>query len=198
MRHLSQYILTPADVRALRLTDGYSLHRVVYGLFDDVRKGDHEKRSGILFVDKGARQGKRQVLILSDRLPHPVSCGRLETRDLSDSYLHFKQYCFEIVINPVRRDNASGKIVPVRGAEATAQWFQDKSLSWGFSTSSVEVVNTTVECFSKGQGRATIARATLTGTLEVTDRTAFIHAVYHGIGRAKAFGCGLLQIIPSN
>ena len=49
----SRYRLSPHDAKALRVTDTYSLHRVVYGLFDDVREGDREKGSGIrIFIDE--------------------------------------------------------------------------------------------------------------------------------------------------
>lgn len=34
----------------------------------------------------------------------------------------------------------------------------------------------------------------LTGTLEMTDPAAFLDALAHGFGRAKAFGCGLMLI----
>jgi CRISPR system Cascade subunit CasE len=32
------------------------------------------------------------------------------------------------------------------------------------------------------------------GTLEVTNPTSFIEAIGHGLGRSKAFGCGLMLI----
>ncbi|MBF0205189.1 MAG: type I-E CRISPR-associated protein Cas6/Cse3/CasE [Desulfamplus sp.] len=38
--------------------------------------------------------------------------------------------------------------------------------------------------------------ATFTGKLQVTDRDKFIRTVEKGIGRAKSFGFGLLQIVP--
>lgn len=44
MMFASRYRLSPHDAKALRVTDTYSLHRVVYGLFDDVREGDRGKR----------------------------------------------------------------------------------------------------------------------------------------------------------
>ena len=34
------------------------------------------------------------------------------------------------------------------------------------------------------------------GILTVTDRDRFIGALTQGIGRAKAYGCGMLTIIP--
>ena len=55
MRHLSRYLLSAADRRALRWTDSYSLHRIVYDLFEDIRGDDRQRGSGILFVDKGVR-----------------------------------------------------------------------------------------------------------------------------------------------
>ena len=39
-------------------------------------------------------------------------------------------------------------------------------------------------------------RSTFEGMLTVTDRDAFVHALTHGIGRAKGYGCGLLTIAP--
>ena len=74
MMFASRYRLSPHDAKALRVTDTYSLHRVVYGLFDDVREGDREKGSGILFVDMGGGKYGRQLLILSDRQPREQSC----------------------------------------------------------------------------------------------------------------------------
>ena len=62
MMYVSHYLLTLRDCRALRLTDGYSLHRAVYGLFPDVRRGA-EGRSGFLYADKGGKNGVRRGCI---------------------------------------------------------------------------------------------------------------------------------------
>ena len=52
--------------------------------------------------------------------------------------------------------------------------------------------------FSKGrQGkRITMARAQYDGVLRVTDADRFRYALVNGIGHEKAFGCGLLTIVP--
>lgn len=69
-------------VQALRVTDAYSLHRVVYSLFDDVRS-DAEKAashaSGILYADQGGDFQHRTILLLSDRPPAPHIDGRYGT-----------------------------------------------------------------------------------------------------------------------
>ncbi len=215
MHYLSQYQLSVSDARRLRLTDAYSMHRIVYGLFDDVRGGETNKASGILFADKGMklggapRQNMRTVLILSDRQPREPDYGNIQTKPLPDSYLLADQYVFELVINPVRRKRISdkrGPIIPITGKPAVRQWFLEKSPGWGFETHepSLQVVDIKVEQFlhKNGDGdtasiaQVTIAQATITGALHVTDRNAFIKSAYYGIGRAKAFGCGLLQITP--
>ncbi|MGW1728527.1 type I-E CRISPR-associated protein Cas6/Cse3/CasE [Streptomyces sp. NPDC002306] len=41
-----------------------------------------------------------------------------------------------------------------------------------------------------------LVTVTYDGRLEVTDPTALRHALTHGIGRAKAYGCGLLTLAP--
>lgn len=87
MMFASRYRLSPHDAKALRVTDTYSLHRVVYGLFDDVREGDREKGSGILFVDMGG--GKYGGSFLSCQIGSPVS---LNTGNLSEPSQSLKPF----------------------------------------------------------------------------------------------------------
>lgn len=44
----------------------------------------------------------------------------------------------------------------------------------------------------------TLNKADISGVLVVENDKLFTDAVLNGIGRSKAFGCGLLQVIPSN
>ena len=199
MAYLSRYTLSLADVRALRLTDTYSLHRAVYNLFEDVRGGDATLHSGILYADKGGDARARRLLILSGREPREPEHGLLETRVLPPEYLAAAVYRFEIIINPVRRENSSGKLVPLRGREAVAAWFCAKAPAWGFSvrSESLQVASLVVDRFAKGGHNVTLGKATLTGFLDVTDKARFAASVLQGIGRGRAFGCGLLQIVPA-
>lgn len=50
--------------------------------------------------------------------------------------------------------------------------------------------------FRHGSSRVTLTTAVFDGELEVTDAGLFRAALCHGIGRGKAFGCGLLTIAP--
>ncbi|GAA1314541.1 type I-E CRISPR-associated protein Cas6/Cse3/CasE [Saccharothrix xinjiangensis] len=49
----------------------------------------------------------------------------------------------------------------------------------------------------KDEATITVDPVRFDGHLVVTDRTAFTHALITGIGRAKAYGCGLLSLAPS-
>ena len=195
--------LTRADIKALKVKDSYSIHRVVYDLFDDVRS-DVEKRqgkeSGILFVDKGGDFHQRQILMLSNRLPRQAEYGEVDSRPIPDDFLDHDHYRFELVVNPVKRESASRKLVPVKGREAVAEWFAEKAenrLGFRVDRPSLQVNHLSVHHFEKKGQLVTLGSATLQGQLTVYDRAQFILSFQQGIGRGKAFGFGLLQIVPT-
>jgi len=198
--------LDRAAVRALRITDVYSLHRVAYSLFEDVRDSEQKSAhvpSGILWADKGGDAFERRVLMLSDRLPAQHAqeqYGVVETKVIAPSFMDYSRYRFSVVVNPTRRDSASRKLIPVKGRDAVAQWFSDRAPdSWGFSVdkNTLDVGAVDVIQFSdKNQRSVTLMQAHVDGMLTVTDREHFKQSFTQGIGRGRAFGCGLLQIVP--
>jgi len=194
--------LSRGDVHTLKIKDAYALHKVVYGLFDDIRS-DTEKQSnvpsGIVYVDKGGDFHNRQILMLSNRKPHQTpQFGHVETKTVHSNFLMHDRYAFEITINP-STCNRAGKIMPVRGRDAIASWFSDKSLkSCGFlvNAESLDIKNMGVQVFEVAERTVTHGRATIMGELIVNDRDRFIKSFQSGIGRGRAFGFGLLQIAP--
>lgn len=199
MMFASRYRLSPHDAKALRITDTYSLHRVVYGLFDDVREGKREKGSGILFADLGGDRYGRQLLILSDRQPREPEYGEfVRTEPIPEAFFGFSAYRFETVVNPVKRDSRTQKRTPLRSREEVTRWFVDKAPSWGFEVpeASLQVADVTADIFTKGEHQITLGKARVTGALSVIDKERFTQSVCRGIGHGKAFGCGLLQVAP--
>lgn len=196
--------LDRAASHALKITDTYSLHRVVYSLFDDIRSGEEKYASissGIQWVDKGGDARCRQVLMLSNRAPKQQvnnQHGEVVTKCLPEGFLDHNTYRFEVVVNPVRRDNQSKKIVPVKGREEIAQWFISRAqASWGFTVSELQLQVEHVRVLEfEAKHRVTLQQAKLSGYLTVTDPEAFAHSVANGIGRGRSFGCGLLQVVP--
>ncbi len=198
----SMLVLNHSDVIALKITDHYSVHRIVYDLFEDVRS-DSQKcasvPSGLLYVDKGGEINNRQILILSNRPPKIPTYGFIKSHSIPEVFLSHDRYRFEVNINPTRRESKTGKTVAVCGREAIAEWFTGKApSSWGFSvkTENFRIETLNVKKFKKSQVWVTLASATLIGELLVTDREKFVKSFKDGIGRGRAFGFGLLQIVP--
>lgn len=193
-------------VRALRINDAYGLHKAVYSLFPDVRSAEEKrasKSSGFLYADQGGDYKSRKILLLSDRDPLAQidnQYGEVQSKVVSADFLQHDSYRFKAVVNPTRRDSASRKLVPVKGRDAIAEWFIERAqTSWGFSVvpSQLQIDSTNVLSFKgKAQRQITLAQAQVQGVLQVTDRQQFIQSFSRGIGRGRAFGCGLLQIVP--
>lgn len=193
-------------MKALRITDAYSLHRVVYSLYEDIREPESKlasEPSGILYADQGGDYKGRKILMLADRSPMDAVegfHGEVQSRSIPSDFLEHDQYRFKVIVNPTRRASASRKLFPVRGREAVAQWFVERATaSWGFSVAPahLQVDKIEVQQFKdKQQRQVTIAQAHVQGLLAITNREQFKRSFTQGIGRARAYGCGLLQIVP--
>lgn len=195
--------LSRADMKTLNIKDAYALHKVVYGLFEDVRT-DAQKlasiSSGIVYADKSGDFTVRQILMLSDRRPHQTpQFGSVETKPIQADFLAHDRYGFEVTLNPTRRDKQTGKIIPIKGRDDVANWFTARApVSWGFNVNpdTLQIGQMSVQSFAKNSQTVTHGSATLKGELAVMDRARFIESFTQGIGRGRAFGFGLLQIVP--
>lgn len=193
-------------VKQLRITDAYSLHRVVYSLYEDVRDEEQKQAStssGILYADQGGDVRGRKILMLANREPMDAvdgQHGEVLSKPIPGDFLEHDLYRFKVIVNPTRRDSASRKLVAVKGREDIAQWFIDRSTkSWGFEVSpqSLQVDKIEVLQFKdKHQRNITIGQAHVQGMLRIIDKAQFANSFNQGIGRARAYGCGLLQIVP--
>lgn len=195
--------LSRHDVKALKITDAYSLHRVVYDLFEDVRTQTEKQTnqpSGILYADKGGDFHSRLILMLANRPPNPVpEHGEIESKVIATAFLQHPRYAFEVTVNPGKRDKQTGKVVAVRGREAITAWFIERAeKSWGFKVNpnNLQLEKMAVQTFKKDGQTVTHGSATLKGELHVIDREQFSQSFRQGIGRGRAFGFGLLQIVP--
>lgn len=202
--------LSRADIKTLDITDPYSLHRVVYSLYDDVRSATDKARSqasGILYADQGGDFQGRKILLLADRMPAEQArsntgqvAGQVLSKSIPDDFLAYQRYRFKVIINPTRRDSASRKLLPVKGRDAIAEWFMERSRSsWGFEADSRHLQIDKIEVLQfkgKNQHPITLAQAHIQGQLCTSDTLQFQRSFAQGIGRGRAFGCGLLQIVP--
>ena len=190
--------LNRSDCRALKLKDAYSVHKIVYSLFP---KQDDQLRD-FIYADKGGDWNSRLILILSERKPEIPNFGKIVSREVFESFLGWNYYGFEVVVNPTQRNGPSKKTTPIRGQEDLHRWFIQKAPSWGFEVEpdSLQISHTGVLNFEKVKDGKIFAQthgsATFVGKLKVIDKYIFVKSFKQGIGRAKGFGFGLLQIVP--
>lgn len=125
-----------------------------------------------------------------------------------------QEWRFRLRANPVRSVKAEGgrrgKVLPHVTPVQQLEWLKERSSSLGF-----ELVGGTVggedEAFDvavtgRGDRRfqrrseggpaniVTLRQAQFEGTLAVTDPESLRRALVHGIGRGKAYGCGMLTL----
>jgi CRISPR system Cascade subunit CasE len=120
---------------------------------------------------------------------------------------------FRLVANPTRDvkipeegGRCKERRIELVGAESLYDWLLRKGELHGFrllQCQTAPVPNTTIGQLSRIEGnrkgaKLTIAAVQFDGMLEVTDLERFREAILSGIGRARAYGCGLLSIAPAN
>lgn len=130
-----------------------------------------------------------------------------------------QQWRFRLTANPVRSvkrgdggANSRGRVSPHLTVSQQEAWLLSRSTGWGFTipentlgapTLTVRERhtaefgrNSTADSGGRRRDRVSITRATYEGVLEVTDRQLLTRALTHGMGRAKAYGCGLMTLAP--
>lgn len=193
MHYLTKMFLGSLALREAGIRDDYSIHRLVYSCFPP--SGTSER---ILYADMGATQGGRSLLLLSTSEPQIPAHAASSSTIVSDAFLGFREYGFEIDLNPVRRDGSDGKRRAVTGQLELLQWFIAHAPKWGFSADSrfLEVFPRPARHFSKSDREYTFNHAFFRGRLHVTDPELFRSSFFSGLGHGKAFGFGLLRLRP--
>lgn len=136
-----------------------------------------------------------------------------------------REFAFKTTLNPVTSTRATlvkptaaqarkleeeGRSVRVahRTVQYQLQWFVDRSAAdrapWGFAVApgesgpNVRITSRRHLRFRKPSGGSPVSidAVTYEGVLTVTDRQLFLQSLTSGIGKAKAYGCGLLTLAP--
>lgn len=110
---------------------------------------------------------------------------------------------FRLTANPVvaksAGDGSRGRVLAHVTVEQQERWLAERAEKYGFSLSGEEfsVVNSSWVSLRKGRedGRiVTFREVTFEGILTVADAELFCSALKNGIGREKAYGCGMLTV----
>lgn len=128
-----------------------------------------------------------------------------ETRDyagLISQLMKGQQYAFRLVANPVHvvTENGVKKRRAHQKTEYQLQWLLDRQEAMGVKFLSEEeavaaaVTGSEHLVFDRRGRNVTLVRVDYRGLLEVTDRDRLEKTLISGIGKGKAYGCGLLTL----
>jgi CRISPR system Cascade subunit CasE len=153
------------------------------------------------------------LLLLSTKTPDFTSFARQfcgdgqqgETKSCDELVARLRngqQWQFRLRANPVHsvKDvaNASerGKVYAHVTTEQQKDWLFKKSSTCGFELDekAYDVVQSELIRFKRQNKSVTLGVATFEGILRLSDTSLFITSLKEGIGRAKAYGCGLLTV----
>lgn len=111
-----------------------------------------------------------------------------EISDDDSSYTGSIRY--EVTYNPIMEISRQRKYRTLRGQEQV-EWWTKRAEKYGLKllTSPVATKSENRKVSSKG---FTLATATVQGVAEVVDREKFLAARKSGVGKARAYGCGLI------
>ena len=118
----------------------------------------------------------------------------LDSIDVNDIYR------FRLCANPVHSvaresgESTRGKVYGHVTVEQQKEWLENRAKKYGFKIMSFDVTSRSVRRFKRQDQTVTLAVASYEGLLQVVDSDLLRKALVEGIGRAKAYGCGLLTL----
>lgn len=115
---------------------------------------------------------------------------------------------FRLTANPTHSVRKAGwEDTKPRGHTTVKQqedWLLTRCDGWGFTipdgpsdTAQLSITGRRTLRFRRGSKHVTLTQATYEGQLTVTNPTALRSTLVAGVGRGKAYGCGLLTISPT-
>jgi CRISPR system Cascade subunit CasE len=206
---LSRIELNTKDLQARRaLSSPHMTHAALEACFDE------NAESGRILWRIDRLYGKIYLLLLSAIPPNlaemsnrlsPSSTG--ETKDYSTFLKRIQAgqvYRFRLKANPTHsapagKQGVRGKVYSHVTIEQKRAWLINKAKSCGFEPGEAFEIAEAGQISFRKKARerpVTLGMAIYEGELTVTDRELFVKSLIWGIGRAKAYGFGLLTVAP--
>ena len=172
-------------------------------------EADFGKRSRKLWrIDQ--IKGKQYLLIVSqcepdlERLevygvPETSQCKSYDS--FLESITNGQEMLFRLTANPVRavkQNSGRGKIYPHVTAEQQLEYLEQRSEKLGFilTDNNYYITQRDFPVLKKKGKSIRLARATYEGSLLVDNKEIFIRTLTEGVGREKAYGFGLMTVVP--
>jgi CRISPR system Cascade subunit CasE len=204
--------------------DVHDLHRTLMSAFPRVEGNVPARQAlGLLWRMDEDRQGF--VLYVQSAIKPDWTClppgyllapARIRPlQPLLDQLVPGRKLAFRLVANPTRsaivgpdHQPMNGRRIIHRDPDEQLEWLNRKGEQHGFTlpttiSGAPDVLPSPRPRLTgrtnrpaKGSSRITIDPIRFDGHLIITESNAFTEALQHGIGRAKAYGCGLLSLAP--
>ena len=196
--YLTQIRLHPAEVASFKLFDAYTRYQMLAEAFPDTNRNPRP------FLTRVDRYGDNyNVLILSPQPPEPQPWGHWVTKPVAENFFQYERYRFALRANPTKvrivRDTEGNRRKHCRtGIVDSAQlrrWITRKLRQAGSEPLEVFWGPAIRETFWRKR-TINLIRVDFYGVLRVVDRPRFVAAAANGLGRAKAFGFGMLLLAP--
>jgi CRISPR system Cascade subunit CasE len=202
------------DVRE-ELRNAVAMHRRVMSLFPDLPELDEARRHfGVLHRVERAEQ--QAVLMVQsnreatpERLPngYAVNSASRTIDPLLNALAHGRRLHYRCDANPIRRPGRITRelyknlppVVALHGRHADDWWHRRAGLAGlKIHTHLSHPLDAAVGRRGKGSGALKVRhhRVRFEGTAEIVDPDALRAAMTGGIGKGRAYGCGLLTIAP--
>lgn len=208
--YLSRVIIDYQNRRKVRdLTHLGAYHNWVESSFPD-ELGKKIRSRKLWRIDR--LHGERYLLLVSETVPDRDAFekygipGSAQTK-CYDKFLasieENQPYRFRVTLNPVKSISQGvgkrGRVVPEITSNQQMEYLISRSEKLGFKLlpDEYQIVERGWEPFKKqGQKMIRLSKATYEGLLNVTDKDVFYHTLTEGIGKKKAYGFGLMTVIP--
>lgn len=159
-------------------------------------------------------RGERYLLLLSEKQPDlerleyygVANTAESKSYDaLLESLANQMKLRFRVTLNPVvsistgKHSGERGKVKPHITIEHQMQYLIDRSLKNGFLLEEGEfaITERSMERLNKQKHRPIrLSKVSYEGLLTISDVELFRKAIINGIGKKKAYGCGLMTVIP--
>ncbi|MFJ9624915.1 type I-E CRISPR-associated protein Cas6/Cse3/CasE [Streptomyces sp. NPDC101181] len=215
---LTRIVPSPSSREARRdlggSDQGIRLHQRMLQMFPDGVEGPARAAFGVLFRAEESPRGPHILLqshIEPDPSRLPDAYGNVDIRSLDALLSNLRKGMvvnYRCVASPVRKPGATSreayKLPPVvaLSGNAAVEWWERQSNAGG-----LEPLHVTAHPLAAVRGRqgsrAPVvkqkiqhARTQFDGTARVLDAELLREKVATGIGRGKAYGCGLLSVAP--
>lgn len=191
--YISQFRIGRQEVLKQRLCSAYDLHRLLWRCFPDRPEA---QRDFLFRCDEAGAELK--ILMLSREKPvQSAWAGWDGVKEFAPDFQAGSWFQFRLRSNPTVRANQGGKLRALTGEDELAGWLERKGARHGFELrSEPEFAACRLTQFTKSNdGRAVSLNVVdASGVLVVADGAAFGEAFCRGVGRGRAFGCGMLLL----